>query len=40
MFGYCATGITESASRPASVITTEMTMANFGRPMKKPDSTR
>jgi len=30
-FGYCDTGMTVSASNPASVITTEMTIANFGR---------
>ena len=35
MFGYCAIGMTQSASSPASTMTIEMTSANFGRWMKK-----
>ena len=33
--GYCATGSTPEATRPASVITIEMTAAKIGRLMKK-----
>src|SRR4051794_29584638 len=38
MFGYCATGMTHSANAPARVMTMAMTMANFGRSMKNPES--
>src|SRR6185437_11147074 len=37
MLGNCATGITASAISPASTITIETTMANFGRAMKKSE---
>src|SRR4051794_37107298 len=40
MFGYCATGITPSEMRPARRITTERTIASFGRRMKRPEITR
>ena len=33
MSGYCASGIAKIASRPASVITIEMTNASRGRSM-------
>ena len=37
MSGNCAIGIAESAIRPASVMTIEMTMAKRGRSMKMPE---
>ncbi len=38
MSGNCAMGIWVSATRPAMVMTTDMTMASRGRSMKIPDS--
>src|SRR5579885_3159760 len=38
MFGNCATGMTESAIKPASTMTIDTTIANFGRAMKKSES--
>jgi len=40
MFGYWATGMTSSASAPASVMTIEMTAASRGRSMNGPEITR
>ena len=37
-FGYCETGMADRARSPASVMTIEMTIANFGRLMKKPEN--
>src|ERR1700761_918340 len=37
-FGYCATGIADSATRPASVMTMAMTIAKLGRWIKNLES--
>src|SRR5580693_41890 len=38
MSGYCATGMANSASRPAIVVTIAMTIANRGRSTKMAES--
>src|ERR1043166_7476586 len=37
--GYCATGNVHTATNPASVMTTEITVAKIGRSMKKRENT-